>query len=99
MTGCAMNKVKLDAGLAANLTAPAELTDEAGRTIGFVITPGEYEEVRKKLEKRRRVYEHVRTLFTDEDVAAADAAGGEFTYEEVMEYLRQLERPDRAKSA
>ena len=59
-----MNKVALDSNLVAKLSAPAELTDQAGDTIGFVVTPSEYQSVRKKLEQRRRDYEWAHSVFT-----------------------------------
>jgi hypothetical protein len=94
-----MTKLKIDSELATKLSAPAELIDENGHTIGFLISPGEYFDVRKKLERRRRDYDMVRGMFTDEDREAAEAAGGEYTFEEVMEHLRSLEGPSEAKSA
>lgn len=94
-----MTKFKIDPELAAKLAIPAELTDDAGRTIGFLITPGEYADVRKKLERRRRDYELAQSLVTDEELDASAASGGEYTFEEVMEHLRSLEGPGEAKSA
>jgi hypothetical protein len=94
-----MTKLTIDPAFAAKLTAPAELTDDAGKTIGYLITPGEYFDVRAKLERRRQIYELANSLVTDEELDAANAEGGEYTLEEVMEHLRSLEGTGEAKSA
>jgi hypothetical protein len=94
-----MNKVEIDANSRARLSAPAELTDESGYTIGYVISPQQFERIQQLEEDRRALYAWANSLVTDEELDAADAEGGEFTHEEVMERLRQLEAGEQAKSA
>jgi hypothetical protein len=97
--GLPMNKVVIDAAMRANLSAPAELTDESGQTIGFVISPQQFERIQQLEEDRKSLYRIANSLVTDEELDAADAEGGDHTPEEVREHLRQLEAAERAKSA
>jgi hypothetical protein len=94
-----MTKLVIDPALQAKLVAPLELTDEAGQTIGYVISPQQFARIQQLEEDRKALYEWANSLITDEELAAAEAEGGEYTHEEVMEYLRQLEAAERAKSA
>jgi hypothetical protein len=82
-----MTKLTVDPALGAKLTTSAELTDVAGRTLGFFLTPEEHERLRKlEAEQRRLDYAHAQTLFTNEELDAADREGGEFTTEEVIRF-------------
>jgi hypothetical protein len=95
-----MTKLTIDPALRSKLTQPLEFTDDAGQTVGFFLTPDEHARLRQAEEEQRRLdYEHARALFTDEVIAAADASGGEYTYEEMMDHLRRADGADQAKSA
>jgi hypothetical protein len=85
-----MNKLPLDAAWRAKLVAPVELTDEAGQTVGFVISPQQYARIEQLEEDRRTLYEWANSLVTDEELDAAEAEGGEYTTEEVRRYLESL---------
>jgi hypothetical protein len=94
-----MTKVVVDAALRDKLTAPAELTDEAGHTVGFVISPQQFERIQQLEEDRKTLYEWANSLVTDEELDASEAEGGEFTPEDIKEMFRKLEALDQAKSA
>ena len=88
------------------MTAPLELTDEYGRTIGYVISPQQFERITQLEEDRKALYEWANSLITDEELEAADKEGGEHSPEDVREFLRrieaaegQLDSAERAKSA
>jgi hypothetical protein len=94
-----MTKLILDAALRGRLTAPTELTDETGQTLGYFISPQVFERIQQLEEDRKALYRIANSLVTDEELDAADAEGGEHTPEEVREHLRLLEAAERAKSA
>jgi hypothetical protein len=94
-----MNRLTIDPALQAKLTAPLELTDEAGQTLGYFISRQQFERIAQLEEDRKALYVWANSLVTDEELDAAEAEGGEYTHEEVMEYLRQLAALKRAKSA
>lgn len=86
-----MTKLTVDPALEAKLTAPAELTNAAGRTVGYFLTPDEHERLRKlEAENRRRMYDRANAVFTDEQLDAFDREGGELTYDEVKRHLESL---------
>lgn len=95
-----MTKLTIDPTLLAKLTAPLEFTDESGRTVGFFLTPEEHERLRQiEAEQLRLDYEYVRSVVTDEMLAAAEAEGGEYTYDEVMDHLRKLGEAEQGGAA
>ncbi|HTK76759.1 MAG TPA: hypothetical protein VL371_15940 [Gemmataceae bacterium] len=86
-----MTKLTVDPVLEAKLTAPAELTNAAGRTVGFFLTPDEHERLRRlEVENRRRMYDRANDVFTDDQLDVFDREGGELTYEEVKRHLESL---------
>ena len=98
-----MTQINIDPQLQAqlaNLTTPAELRDDSGRTVGIAMPPGEYERLRKiEQEQRRQEYEWAIAAVSDEELdaleARADADGVEFTFEEVEAHLHRLEEGER----
>lgn len=91
-----MQKLTLDPSLKDKFTAALELTDDTGRTLGFFVTPEEHARMRSAIaEQHRQDYARAQAVFTDERLAAADAEGGEYTTEEVLDYLesRSANRP------
>jgi hypothetical protein len=94
-----MSRLVVDPTLQAKLTAPLEFTDESGQSLGYFISPKQFERIRQLEEDRRALYAWANSLITDEELKAAEAEGGEDTHEEVMEYLRRLEATERVKSA
>jgi hypothetical protein len=101
-----MTKLTVDPALQAKLTAPLELTDEAGQTIGYVISPQQFERIQQLEEDRKALYAWANSLITDEELEAAEKEGGEYSPEDVREFLRrieaaerQLDSAERAKSA
>jgi hypothetical protein len=94
-----MTKFVVDGALRAKVTAPLELTDEAGQTIGYVITPQQFDRVRQLEEDRKTPYQWANSPVTDDDLAAAEAEGGEHTFEDTTDFLRKLEMLERTKSA
>jgi hypothetical protein len=86
-----MTKLTVDPALEAKLTAPTELTNAAGRTVGYFLTPDEHERLRKlDAENRRRMYERANAVFTDQQLDGFDREGGELTYDEVKRHLESL---------
>jgi hypothetical protein len=95
--GRAVTKLTIDPDLRAKLNQSLELTDDAGRTLGFFLTPEEHARLRQvEEEQRRRDYARAHALFTDEALDAAKQRGGEHTTEEVNRYLQSLDRGARA---
>jgi hypothetical protein len=88
--GRVVTQIAIDPALQAKLTAPVELTDEAGRTLGYFISPQQFERIQQLEEDRKTLYEWANSLITDEELAAAEAEGGEYTTEEVISYLESL---------
>jgi len=90
-----MTKFVVDAALRAKLTAPLELTDEAGQTVGYVITPQQFDRISQLEEDRKTLYEWANSLVTEEELDAAmveaEAEGLWYTHEEVMGHLQRLE--------
>ena len=83
-----LTKLTVDPALEAQLTSPTELTNTAGRTVGFFLTPDEHARLRKLDEEyRRQLYARANALFTDEQLEAFDREDGEFTYAEVKRDL------------
>jgi DNA-binding MarR family transcriptional regulator len=83
-----MTKLTVDPALEAKLTVPAELTNNAGRTVGYFLTPDEHELLRKlEAENCRRTYEQANAVFSEEQLDAFDREGGELTYDEVKRDL------------
>src|SRR4051794_35508654 len=88
-----MTKLTVDPALGAKLTDSLEITDPAGKTLGFFLTPTEHARLRQvEEEQRRRDYARAHALFTDEELDAAKQRGGEHTTEEVNRYLQSLDR-------
>ncbi|HEY1377674.1 MAG TPA: hypothetical protein VGF55_12820 [Gemmataceae bacterium] len=86
-----MTKIVVDAAFRAQLAVPVEMTDESGRTVGYVISPEQFARIAQLEEDRKALYDWANSLVTDEELEAAEAEGGEFTHEQVMERLRQIE--------
>jgi hypothetical protein len=88
--GHATTKLTIDPAMRAKLTQPLEFTDDAGQTVGFFLTPEEHARLRQAEEEQRRLdYEHARSLFTDEELEASRAEGGEYTFEEMWDQIRR----------
>jgi hypothetical protein len=94
-----MTKFVVDGALRATMTAPLELTDEAGQTIGYVITPQQFGHIGQLEEDRKTLYQWANSLVTNDDLAAAEAEGGEHTFDDTTDFLRKLEMLERTKSA
>jgi multidrug efflux pump subunit AcrA (membrane-fusion protein) len=100
-----MTQISVDPALQAqlaNLTAPAELRDANGKTVGFALSPDEYERYRQlEEEQRRQDYEWAKSVVTNEELdaalAKAEAEAVWYTHDEVMARLRQLEEQERSK--
>lgn len=80
-----MTKLVIDPALQSQLNRPLEFTSVSGETVGYFVTASEFALIREDIEERKRDYEHARAALTDEMIAAADASGGEFSYEELIE--------------
>ena len=79
-----MPKLTLDAALREKLgplAGEVELCDEAGRTLGFFVSP----EVHHKL-----IYAWAKSLFSNEELARARAEPGGVTTDEAIEHLNKL---------
>jgi hypothetical protein len=94
-----MTKLVIDSALRDKLSAPLELTDESGQTVGYVISPQQFERIQELEEDRKTLYAWANSLVSDEELDAAEAEGGEHTPEDVQEMFRKLEALDQAKSA
>ncbi len=85
--------------LIAKLTETVELTDADGRTIGYFILPKQFDRIEQLEEDRRALYAWGNSFVTDEELVAAEAEGGDYSYEDIQEMFRKLEALERAKSA
>jgi hypothetical protein len=69
-----MTKLAVDQALGARLTAPLEITDKDGRTLGYFLTPPALDRLRQSAEGNRQSdYDRGRQILPD-DQLADDAA-------------------------
>ncbi|HEX8200088.1 MAG TPA: hypothetical protein VF590_06345 [Isosphaeraceae bacterium] len=79
-----MSKIIIDSATASILqsqTGRVELCDDSGRTLGY-FTP----------RQDRSLYEGVEIPFTEEELRQAEQATERYTTEEVLAYLKSLEK-------
>jgi len=82
-----------------SLEHPVEICDPSGQILAYAITPKLFERIAQLEEDRKALYEWANSLVTDEELDAAEAEGGEFTFEQVMEQIRRISSSSQAKSA
>ena len=68
-----MTKLVADSALQAKLTPPLEVTDAAGQTLGYFISPEQFARIRQLEEDRKALYAWANSLISDEELAAAVA--------------------------
>jgi hypothetical protein len=90
-----MTKLTADPALQSKLIPPAEITDESGRTIGYFISPQQFERIHQLEEDRKALYAWANSLISDEELAAAAKEGGEHSPDEVRAFLKRIEAAER----